>query len=114
VAEKILARTVESCRARGVAYIPVVTPFEATFGTMWDEFSRSLPAGHKVDPGYPDRRLAALFERLGTPAVLLRDAFTREESKVRPYIDGHLNSEGHRVVAESLAREIVARGLLQR
>jgi len=112
ITERVIARIVDTTRARGAAYIGMVIPFEqALTDSAWDNFARLVHAP-SLKRLYPEQRFSALFHRLGVGAVMINDAFQPYLPEVRPFVGGHFNASGHRRAAEALYREMVTRGLV--
>lgn len=104
--EALLAEMAREVEALGARFLVVVIPhviqvetngqFRQTDGTM---VQAGLPSMlESLDLDLPERRLAAVFQRLGIAAVFLRDPLRAalRASGVSSYLnDGHLNSHGH-------------------
>ena len=111
VTEKILEKMNSWCKERNIQFIPVVIPFEACVGAKnWRSFASGSSPPMIQD--YPEKRLGRLFDRLGLPAVLLKEPFERNIDLVLPYVGGHFNAEGHRVTAEAIYSKMVEIGLV--
>lgn len=113
VTERILQKIASTCKDHGVALLPVVVPFVAMVKPeSRDSYMSGLPPP-KIDPDYPDRRLAHLFARLGAPYVLLKPVFKAHPGNL--YLaDGHLNTEGHSVMAQALYDKMLEAGLMRK
>lgn len=110
--ERLLTAIATTCRERGIAFLGVTIAWETTVGAPWARFASHQPPP-AMDPDYPDRRLAALFARLGAPLVVTRPVFEQHQDEYRPCRAGHLGPGGHRLVAEALWQAIEAHGLLR-
>jgi hypothetical protein len=113
ITERCLEEMARSSRERGAQFAVVVMPFESTVGPQWEQFAKQQPLP-AMDPDYPDRRLQALCQKLGAPCVLMRPVFAEHLAEYLPGRDGHLNPAGHRLTAEALYLELVARGVVTR
>jgi hypothetical protein len=111
VTELLLTEMAAQCRARGVALVLLVVEWKEMLGggaqRMTGQY-RSPP----LDPGYPERRLAALGERIGAVVVPTRELFERGGDLF--ISDGHCNARGHRVLADALFAAIDRHRLLAR
>ena len=103
VTEKIIGKIVELSQNMKIAYLPIIIPFEGRADKkVWDGLVRSNPKEPQMIQNFPEKRFADFFEKLGIQPILLMSIFQQNEDVVLPYIDGHLNLEGHRLVAESI------------
>jgi hypothetical protein len=109
VTERILERIVERCRAHGAAFVGMVVPWDRCVGPAWEVFARTQPLPLQRD--YPERRLGALFERLGVPSLMLLELFERNRDVVLPARAGHLNPAAHRLVADAILAKLRAERL---
>ena len=110
VTELLLERIVGRCRAAGIAVLPMVVPWDRRFGPDW----RGLVAAHPaLIRGYPERRLGALFARLGVPSLMLLPLFEHRLDVVLPARAGHLNPAAHRLVADALFEKLRAEKLVR-
>jgi hypothetical protein len=114
VTDELIERIAQLTRARGIAYVGLVVPFELQVRKQaWDDFARLEPRP-PMSRDYPERRLAALFARLGVPSVVLLDELQPYVNEVLPYVGGHLSVVGHRRAAEALYRRLLESGIATR
>lgn len=111
ITEGIIRKIASLCRENKIQYLPVVIPFEGRLDSIWEKFLKIIPPDPAIIQDYPEKRFAQFFSGLGVAPVLLRDVFQEHEDKVLPYRDGHLNPEGHRIVAEEIYRKIGSGGI---
>jgi hypothetical protein len=108
--EVLIERIVRVTRARGIDYVAMSVPFELRLSPDWEDFARRQPPP-AMDRRYPERRLSALFDRLGVPSVMLLDEFQPYLDEVLPYVGGHLSVAGHRRAAQALHRKLIESGI---
>ena len=96
---RALAAIADLARLNGAAFAVLLTPDEVQlFDPTYDEINT---------------RFAAFCAANGLPLIDVLPRLRGEEAKHRLFLDGvHLTAEGHRLVAEELARELLRRGLL--
>ncbi len=99
--EVIIEKIITRCRKSKIPYVSIVVPFEARLNRVWNDFSSGQPSPQMIQY-YPEKRLGELFRRLDVKSVMLIKIFQKNESIVLPYIDGHLNPDGHRLTAEAI------------
>lgn len=58
--------------------------------------------GYRADRRAAEDRLSKLLADLGIRHVRLIDRFDQHQDLVTPYVEGHLNAEAHRLVAEAI------------
>lgn len=106
LAEKIIGHIAAECRARGVRLL-------FALGAVHQELLRASPS-ELVDYALPKRRLIESLKRLRVPYVDMIDPMRAANTAEAPVIfkDGHINTKGHRVFADVLAREIQSLGWL--
>ncbi len=76
------------------------------------DFASGQPSPQMIQY-YPEKRLDELFKRLDAQSVMLIETFQKNENIVLPYIDGHLNPEGHRLTAEAILQVLHDRKLIE-
>ena len=108
-----LRRRVEAAGAR-FAVVAVPNRYQVD-DAWWSQHVRRLgldPAA--FDRRTPQRRLGEWAARTGSELIDLLDAFREANRANRFYyvVDAHWNAAGHRLAAETLLRELAARGLL--
>lgn len=111
VTERCLEEMARLCASRGIPFGAVVIPYDAMVGPRWAEFAAQQPPP-AMDPAYPERRLAALFDRLGVPHVAMRPVFEARLDEYLPCRDGHLGPSGHRLTAATLHECLATAGLV--
>src|SRR6185503_6953922 len=84
ITEKLIEHIVDTTRARGIAYVGLVAPFEMVLQPTWAAFAAAQPPP-RLDGHYPEDRLGALFTRLRVPSVLLTDYFQPYLKEVLPF-----------------------------
>ncbi|HLU40264.1 MAG TPA: hypothetical protein VK081_12830 [Planctomycetota bacterium] len=109
--ERCLEEMARLCASRGIPFGAVVIPYDAMVGPRWAEFAAQQPPP-AMDPAYPERRLAALFDRLGVPHVAMRPVFEARLDEYLPCRDGHLGPSGHRLTAATLHECLATAGLV--
>ena len=108
ITERLIQRMATMCRKKGIRFLVMVVPFEGRLPSVWETFHKEQPPPAMIRD-YPETRLGQLCKQLEVPAVLLRPLFD-PRSEVLPYIDGHLNPQGHRVAAEALLDAMATAG----
>ncbi len=93
--EEILKEIVNKTNNYHLQLIPLIIPFE-------NEHPKKHQKYKNWDANYPEERLRRFFENLNVSAVSVKKEFISSSNDVYPYIDGHLNSQAHRIVAEKL------------
>jgi len=109
ITERLIQRMATTCREKSIRFLLLVVPFEGRIPSAWDAFHKEQPPPAMVRD-YPETRLARLCKRLEIAAVMLRPTFDQQADVILPYIDGHLNPEGHRVTADALLDAMATAG----
>lgn len=107
--ELLIERIARRCRELGIAYLPVVIPFHARVGD-WQSFAAAQPHPAMIED-YPEQRLGRLFERLGVPAVMMKEVFEENTAVFFPLRGGHLNPAAHRLTARTIYEALRQAGL---
>jgi hypothetical protein len=93
--------------------IAAVVPFEACVGEKsWRAFTAVTPRP-KLIQDYPETRLDRFFKQQRVPAVMVKDFFETDVQSVLPYIDGHLNPAGHRIMADAIFSKMLEQRMIQ-
>jgi hypothetical protein len=111
ITEMILEMTGDLLEQRGIAWLPVVIPFEARLGPRWSGFAAASPQMAMVSD-YPETRLGDLFERMGVPPVFLKPVFEENLDIVLPTRGGHLNPDAHALAADAIFETMLEAGML--
>lgn len=113
--ERMIAEIAAECARRGVDFAFFNAPAQIQFEAHYLEaVSRRYPQ-LDLDIDLPERRLAEFAGREGIPFFNLLPAFRAADAageQVNYRRDSHWNAAGHRLAAETAARELEALGLL--
>ncbi len=104
ITKALILKTRDESQKYGAAFLAVVIPWEWQLSPdRWAQFIRGDPNRQKFARGReePERMLSAFFQEHGIDHLIMLPRFA-EHPETWAYIDGHLNHEGHRVLAESL------------
>ncbi len=110
--EKLLGAGLAYCRSRGVAFAVLSIP------QQFQVLAEAHGPIKGIDPGLSDRTLSRFAAAKGfawMPALPMMAAAYRADGENLFYRrDGHLNPRGNQLVAQYLAGQLIARGLLAR
>jgi hypothetical protein len=105
--EAALEDLVGICQERGIPVVATVAPDEIQ---VVPELLETVTSHYRADPSrfdleYPNRRVAALLERLGVPVLDFTDPLRRAERVAPTYHPRavHWNRHGNAAVARALA-----------
>jgi hypothetical protein len=93
ITERIVEEIVTRCQQRSIPVVAVVIPFQFRIKNAQADYDYW---------SYPEKRFSRLFQRLGTPAVMMMDHFDADGDWYYALPVGHLNPDGHRVTAEAI------------
>ena len=100
--EKILDQFVKLAAQEKFKFVVIIIPSEYE---LWSNFE-TLGIRQRMNPHYPENRLAEYLNKKSVTTIKLHDLFLKNKERVMPYIDGHLNPNGHQVIADELAKVI--------
>jgi hypothetical protein len=109
--EAVLEQMDQLTREQGSHLIPLVIPFEARVGTVWNDLAKSVPDLEMVQD-YPEQRIERACLKLGLEPIFMKEVFEENLDIYLPPRGGHLNPEAHRLVAEQIFRYLSNRGLI--
>ncbi len=104
--ELILSKIIYACNQRGIPYLGVVAPFQATVNSPdWQSFTSGQPLP-RMTRDYPEHRLRNLFLRLSVPCITLHDVFERHPD-LSLFLDGHFSEQGHTLAADAILQQMI-------
>ena len=102
--EHAIARIHDAVAARNIPMVVLVAPSVWELQPNYRQLSKVLP--FPIDRYSAEMRLSDFVGRWGVPVVRLIDRLERHPGDTPPYVLGHFDVAGHRIVAGALLEEV--------